>query len=417
MKIRVIVLLLMVLLSVGFAQESETVWKFEGQAQVRTELDGRDFSNATYMQLSTNMRTRLGLTANISKKSLFYVQVQDSRVYGEEVRLDTNTKNAEIHQAYVKLTQIFELPVNVQVGRFELSFGTERLFSGSQWSYIGKTWDGLRVTYGEEVKVDFFALTKNKGISYVSTAGALSYDYPAKLDSGSSVYGLWLNAPLNKENKLDVFAYYDAGRAKSDSIHRDLSQTTLGLNYRGLYGPLSSVAEAVYQAGKKGAAKVSSFLLSAQGIYKYEALKLGAGIDIVSGTDPNVKDKYNTFAAPYGTTHKLYGNMDYFYEGTKNYSLGLNDVYITTNLNPENTKFSYNLYLHFLNSNKSTTSGSYFGRELDLVVNYEFIKGTNISWGGSAFLPGHLMETVFKTAKGSRTDTAYWSYVMVTANF
>ena len=417
MKIRVIVLLLMVLLSVGFAQESETIWKFEGQAQVRTELDGRDFSNATYMQLSTNMRTRLGLTANISKKSLFYVQVQDSRVYGEEATIATNTKNAEIHQAYFKLVNPFELPISIQAGRFELSYGTERLFSGSQWAYIGKTWDGLKLSYGDEFKLDFFALTKKQGAAYVSASSYSSYDYLAKSDSGSSVYGLWLNAPLNKDNKLDAFAYYDAGRSKSNGVDWDLAQTTFGINHKGQYGQLSSVEEAAYQTGTKGAKKVSSFLLSAQGNYKYDALKMGAGIDVVSGTDPNVKDKYNSFDASYGTTHKIYGNMDYFYEVASTNPLGLNDVYITSTLSPENSKFTYNLYLHFLNSNKSTTSGSYFGRELDLVVNYEFIKGTNISWGGSAFLPGHLMETVFKTANGSRTDTAYWSYVMVTANF
>jgi hypothetical protein len=54
------------LTSSALIAQPKTYWSFDGQVQLRSELDGRDFSNKTYPLSYTSMRTRLGLNANIS---------------------------------------------------------------------------------------------------------------------------------------------------------------------------------------------------------------------------------------------------------------------------------------------------------------------------------------------------------------
>ncbi len=56
-------------------------WKLNGQIQLRSEVDGRDFSNQTHPLTFTSMRTRLGVEKTFDEKVQLFVQFQDSRVF------------------------------------------------------------------------------------------------------------------------------------------------------------------------------------------------------------------------------------------------------------------------------------------------------------------------------------------------
>ncbi|MEJ2194959.1 MAG: hypothetical protein P8X73_08905 [Ignavibacteriaceae bacterium] len=83
-------------------------WKFTGQIQLRSELDGRDFSNETHPLTFTSLRTRLGVEKSFENKVLLYIQLQDSRVFGSESSTLSNSKNLDLHQEFVKLNKLFE---------------------------------------------------------------------------------------------------------------------------------------------------------------------------------------------------------------------------------------------------------------------------------------------------------------------
>ena len=51
----------------SFAQELDG-WKLNGQIQLRTELDGRDFSNDTHPLTFASLRTRWVLRKHLIKK-------------------------------------------------------------------------------------------------------------------------------------------------------------------------------------------------------------------------------------------------------------------------------------------------------------------------------------------------------------
>jgi Alginate export len=409
---------LLLLTCSSFAQ-NKTEWNFDGQVQLRSELDGRDFSNKTYPPVFTSLRTRIGLKANISDRIFFYFQAQDSRIFGEEPTVTTSIKNLDLHQGYVKLVEPFELPLSVQVGRFDIAYGTERFLGAGNWSYVARSFDGIRFSFGTLVKVDLFALTTYEGTSMITTATPSVYNYPAKNDTGSSIYGFWLNSNIFSNNSIDLFTYYEVIRKQTNGIDDDNKTATLGINHRGDYGRFSSLTEAAFQTGKRGASYISAYLVSIQEFCKIEDLKLGLGVDLVSGTKPSTIDKINSFYCLSATSHRFYGYMDYFYKNPSGiYNLGINDFYITSNYTPEDCDFTFGLNLHTLSSNvKNSVGASDLGREIDLTVAYNFLKRTTITWGGSLFSQGNLMNSYFNTSTISRDDIGFWSYVMITANF
>jgi hypothetical protein len=402
----------------SFAQ-NKTDWSFDGQVQLRSELDGRDFSNKTYPLTFTSIRTRLGLNANVSERIFLYVQAQDSRVFGEESALTTSIKNIDLHQGYVKLVEPLELPFSVQAGRFEMAYGTDRFFGAATWTYVGRSYDGVKFSFGTQVKIDLFALSTYEGTSFVTSASPVAYNYPAKSDTGSSIYGFWLNSNICANNSIDLFTYFDISRKQTNLKDDDNKTATLGFNYRGDYGMFSSLTEGALQTGKRGAKYVQAYLVSIQGFCKIEDVKAGLGADLISGTKQTTTDKVNSFYCSYATSHRFYGYMDYFYKApSSTYSLGINDFYITSNYAPKDCDFTFGANLHILGSNvKNSTGMSDLGRELDLTVAYNFLKRTTITWGGSLFSQGNLMKAYFNTPTISREDLGFCSYVMITANF
>lgn len=409
----------------SFAQELDG-WKLNGQIQLRTEVDGRDFSNSTHPLTFASLRTRLGIDKTFDKKVQLFVQFQDSRVFGEEPNTLTAVDNIDLHQGYVRLMKLFEWDVNVQAGRFEVVYGTERFFGAVGWHYVGRSFDGVRFTLlPEQWNLDLFALTIKESNQYIGNATPVIYPYPQQPTPATSIYGIWKKTELSKSSKFDLFGYYEIDREdvaeKPDTNKLELFTT--GGTYWGNYGDLSTIFEGAYQFGSKSGNDLSAYLISLQLFYKTGITKFGLGGDILSGTDPeSTSGDVNVFHASYGTNHKFYGYMDYFINIPNNtYNLGLNDFYASANFSPAGSKFNFDAAFHLFMSNQSVniitqenpegSDENMFGQELDLTINYAFTENTNLVWGGSLFFPGEL----FKTVYAPREDTGYWTYLMITA--
>ena len=424
-KIILITFAIFILSVNSFAQELDG-WKLNGQIQLRTELDGRDFSNSTHPLTFASLRTRLGVDKTFEEKVQLFVQFQDSRVFGEEPNTLAPIDNIDLHQGYVKLMKPFDWDFNVQAGRFEVAYGTERFFGAVGWHYVGRSFDGVRFTLlPEQWNLDLFALTIQESNSYIANPNPGIYPYPQEPTPATSIYGFWKNTEINNSSKFDVFGYYEIDREdvaeKPDTNKLELF--TFGGTYWGNYGDLSTIFEGAYQLGSKSGNDLNAYLLSLQLFYKTGITKFGLGGDILSGSDPeSTSGDVNVFHASYGTNHKFYGYMDYFINIPNNtYQLGLNDVYASANFSPDGSKFNFDAALHLFMSNQSINiitpenpdgnDENMFGQELDLTIKYAFTKNTNLVWGGSLFFPGQL----FKTVYDPREDAAYWTYLMITA--
>jgi len=434
--------LIKLLLIIGFAsisilaqQDLGDGWKILGQVQLRTELDGRDFSNSTHPLTFASSRIRLGVQKSFDEKVILFLQVQDSRVFGSESGTLSNSKNLDLHQGYVKLNKLFNWNWSIQAGRFEVSYGTQRFFGAVGWHYVGRSFDGIRFVYAPKgFNLHLFGLTVKESVSYIGNANPSIYPYPQEATPSRSIYGFWKKTKFNDNNKLDVFGYWEIDREKVMEDTCKLSMPTLGASYWGTFGKISVIGEAAYQFGKMEGKDISAYLVSAIGLYKTGNAKLGLGIDLLSGTNPDdASTKMNSYQATYGTNHKFYGFMDYFINIPVNtmvpgntVGLGLNDFYLMSFYKPKGSKWGFSAILHHFMSNQSAdiivgdntspTEENIFGQEIDLTVKYAFIKGTTLVWGGSVFFPGNLMKDKFTTEAGIREDVAYWTYLMITAN-
>jgi hypothetical protein len=409
----------------GFAQELDG-WKLKGQIQIRTEVDGRDFSNRTHPLTFASLRTRLGVEKIFDNSVELFVQFQDSRIFGEEPNTVSAIDNIDLHQGFVKLIKPFGLDVNVQAGRFEVVYGTERFFGASGWHFVGRSFDGVRFQIAPEfLNLELFALTIDESNSYIGNATQSFELLPSTQTPSSSIYGFWQHNELNEANKFDLFGYFEINRedaVEAPDTNR-LELFTFGGTYSGNYDGLSTIFEGAYQFGSENGFDVSAYLLSLQLFYKTGISKLGLGADILSGTDPeSISNEYNSFRPSYGSNHKFYGYMDYFVAFPV--WLGFNDFYASINLTPENCKINFEAAFHLMMSNQSVkitslqnpagTDENMFGQELDLTVKYAFTENTNIIWGGCLFFPGELFKNSFGLIQ--KEDTAFWTYLMITAN-
>jgi len=405
------IVLLCSLISTNALPQNLSNWKLSGQVQIRSEFDGRDFSNKTYPRTFATIRTRVGLETSVSEKIQFFVQMQDSRSFGQGTPT-TFLSNIDLHQGYVKLFNPFDLDFEVQAGRFQMIYGTERFIGASNWSHIGRSFDGVKFTIApKNFNLDLFALTINDSQNPISNPTVGAYPHPAKETPSFSLYGFFKRNDLTEKSKLDLLAYYEVDRKDAKPDTNELNRFTVAASYFGNYGDFSTIVEAAYQFGKIAGVDLGAYLISVQGAYKTGITTFTAGADILSGNDPKDPKKLSSYNVGYGTNHKFYGFMDYFLINAG--GLGLNNFYLKANFYPNDSKFSFALDLHHFMSNQKALSGkNIFGQEIDLTVLYKFIQGTSISWGASVFLPSDLMKAIYSP----REDLAYWSYVMITAN-
>jgi hypothetical protein len=405
MKFFALIIISLIIIPVsGLAQNDD--WKITGHLQLRSELDGRDFNHKTYPRTFASLRTRLGVEKSLSNLN-FFVQFQDSRVFGEEPSTLSNLQNIDLHQGYVTLSNPFDLPFSLQAGRMEVVYGTERFFGAVGWHYVGRSWDGVRLKIKSGFNLDLFALTRVETQKYIGNAVPMDPVTLSQPTRSASVYGLWSSFVISPNNQLDPFIYYDVDRVGEISY----SGATAGLNYFFKHANSSVIFEGAYQFGDNLGLDISAYLLSLQLMHNVSSFKFGAGADLLSGLGDERGTVYRNFNPAYGTNHKFYGFMDYFINIPMNtYSLGLNDYYMTAALQPQDSKISANIWVHYFTPNKKAGDLSSFGQEVDLTVIYNFFKGTSITWGGSVFIPGNIMRASFQ-----RPDTAFWSYVMITA--
>lgn len=387
-------------------------WDLGGEVRVRSELDGKDMNDATNFDNFANMRTRFHVGKSIDGKLNLYIQLQDTRLFGVEGNTLNSIFNVDLHQAYAMLLNPLSIPLMLQAGRFEVSYGTQRFFGAVGWSNIGRSFDGVRFQNIGELGLDVFALTEHQ---------ATPNDTETK-----SVYGAWFQTKVGDGNDFHLFAYHEADREMTfnddDERINALSRTTLGSTYIGNYGTLGTILEAAYQFGTGGSSETSigAYLVALYLQYIQQAYNFGIGVDLVSGND-NESDKYEAFNQQYGTNHKFYGFMDYFLtipENTNN--AGLTDIYAKFNLTPQQSKFAIAFALHMFLSGvaipiwdaeeSKSNDETAFGNEIDITVNYNFLPGTTITWGGSMFLPGAIKKAWYGE------DMGLWTYIMLTAN-
>ena len=189
------------------------------------------------------------------------------------------------------------------------------------------------------------------------------------------------------------------------------------------FGKLAIQAAYYAQSGKNrdGVKMKNAYHYTVAVSWIKEKISITPGYDVLSGNDANTAED-EKFDPLYGTPHKHWGYMDYFYVGTGSPAGGLNNPYLK--LKYTGKALSIGLDVHHFSLNKEmfkadgSLVGKNLGNEIDLLLNYTANRFTNIELGYSMMYAGSNM--VF--AKGqAATDavadtyrkTGTWFYAML----
>lgn len=183
----------------------------------------------------------------------------------------------------------------------------------------------------------------------------------------------------------------------------------------------SVTAGAYYQGGTdKDGFDLSAFTTTFSLNFAAKKFIYSAGWDYVSGNDAFSTSKTNhRFDPLYGTPHKFWGYMDYFYAGTGSPAGGLSNPFLKIKYTSTNKLLSLGLDYHYfaLASAQKDEAGkkldSYLGSEIDFVAGYALNKITSLELGLCYLAATTSMEYAKNLAPGSAEKNASWAYLQL----
>ena len=402
-----------------FAQENE----FDMSLQLRPRTEYR---NGTYRPLQTgeepailtHNRTRLTMNYSNGDKLKMRVSLQNINIWGQANQvqpLDATNNNIGLFEAYanIKLSE----NMRTKIGRQMIALDDDRIFGTFDWHPAGRSHDALNISWKKqntEVQT-YFAFNQNYNTIGNVNNPAGQYFSPENAQPYQHLQMIYAKYNFTPKHYLSVLAN-NIGFKDFKTDNKTYNMQTFGANYFG-NGNLWNVGlSAYYQFGETNVGrKTSATLLSAVVDYKInKPSKIGFGIDYLSGDNTNkpTQEATNIFNPLYGTHHKFYGIMDYFYTGNPHGNVGLLDTYVrySTVINP---KLSISAVGHFFNSGakiyqNNQKKSNYLGSELDLSFNYNIMNNISLTGGYSNFFNTESLRYLKKTPNAQGNQDWVW---------
>ncbi|HET8829302.1 MAG TPA: alginate export family protein [Pelobium sp.] len=357
-------------------------------------------------------RTRLNFGYGKDKLT-FKVSLQDVRTWGVTAQVyKTDPSLINLYEAYAEYH--FNKKLSFKIGRQSLSYDNERFLGGLDWIQQGRSHDLLKLSYQDSLG---FAI--DAGVAFNQNIGLEPTKLSSTFYNGTANYKtmqyVWLHKRF-KSAKLS-FLFVNDGRQKLDST--TAFKQTLGLFAEQKVGQITLQEEGYYQIGKTvNSTDVSAFLLAFSASLPKVFASPVLGVDYLSGTKGS-SIKENAFDPTFGTNHKFYGYMDYFYVGNgfgqSGKTTGLIDFYLNTKFKT-GAKSMVLINLHQFNSpvdiySETTKVSSSLGQEIDAVYNLNIYPNVNLKLGYSHLFSAKSMEAI-KGAVNSGPNQ--WAWTMIT---
>jgi len=240
-----------------------------------------------------------------------------------------------------------------------------------------------------------------------------------KIDSvGNNGYGYVYGRRFAASGPTDSFNY-----------NGTFSRFTYGLMINHTMGNASGWGKIALQGAfyaqsgenRDGVKMTDAYHYTISATYQKSKYSTTAGYDVLSGNKSSTPED-EKFDPLYGTPHKHWGYMDYFYVGTGSPAGGLNNFYAKLKYTGNVLSIGIDYHLFSLNQDMKKADGSTIskklGDEIDFLLNYQFNKFTNIELGYSLMKASNSMPF----AKGQATTdvvantfnkTGNWAYLMI----
>ncbi len=406
-------------------------------AQLRTRSEfrsgqGAPLSNGLKPAVFTSQRTRIQSVFSLTKLKLG-ITLQDVRVWGQDgssINRTTLADNAGLmlHEAWAELmlndSSNGKGALQLKIGRQELKYDDQRLLGNLDWLQQARRHDAavLKFARGPWNMNAAFAFNQNKekqsGTTYQPVPA-----YAANTNGGvmySSLEMLYVSRQLNKGvlsflMLSDQFSRYrmDTVNNQSAKVYQqgNWSRVTVGFHLEKKLSLLAVMAETYYQLGKDQAGeKVQAYMLNLGLQYPVGQFILGGGVDHISG------GRQKAFDPLYGTPHKFWGAMDYYYAGSTFGKVGLTDYYVRGSWKPA-VGYLISAGLHQFNTSaRQSFEGkpeNNLGMEADLNASFQISQYLNVEAGYSHYFSTNLLTSSAVKDVPNARNGADWVYVMI----
>jgi len=440
--------------------------------QVRTRTEWRD-GQGTLLQKgdvpaffnSQRTRVNFGYTGYRFK---FFTAIQDVRVWGQDASTNNQiTQGAYnglmLHEAYAEIVLTDTMPLNkidnisLKIGRQEISYDDQKILGALDWLQQARRHDAAILKFAHKAWMADIGVAYNQNAMFQvnnkyngvpATLGAASSAtisttpaYPAGTNGIGTMYKSFQYIYIGKK--------FHFGNASLLCFKDDFNKTKLSngvtVTDRGEWSRVTSGAyinatilrfvnitgSAYYQSGKdKTGRNLDAYLASATLTAQLgRKLFVGPGFDYLSGdngtTTATATSTSHKFDPLYGTPHKFWGYMDYFYvanafqktdAGGTVVSPGLYNYFFKIKYKPKDN-LTLTLDLHQFDAGNRVSDGKGgtmkkdLGSEVDFVVNYGLTRAVSFELGYS-MMSGSSTLAALKGVTNAELDPQ-WAYLMI----
>jgi hypothetical protein len=262
--------------------------------------------------------------------------------------------------------------------------------------------------------------------------------YISKKFNQTKISALYFNDNFGKYrldsvgNATDGYVYgrrfVSAGATDEFDYSGANSRYTYGVMLNHTLGNASSSGKLALQAAyysqtgqNRDGADMSAYHYALSATYQKGKFSLTPGYEFLSGDNSNTTED-EKFDPLYGTPHRHWGFMDYFYVGTGSPRGGLTNPYFKVKYTGNTLSVGVDYHLFSINQAMLKADGTEInkdlGAEIDLLLNYNMNKFTNIEFGYSIMNATSSMPfakgqaTTDAVANNYRTE-AQWLYLML----
>ena len=348
------------------------------------------------------------------------------------------TATTSVYEAWAKMSARNGL--FAQIGRLALRYDDERIVGSDDWVMAAMTHDALRLGYesrqagnglsgvGQGHKLHVI-LAYNQNMRAMREAG--SY-YTGGSRPYKTMQTVWYHYDVPKVPLGASLLLMNIGMQAGDKDGRleNAPHTEWQMLYGGYvkYAPRHFSLEGSYyrQTGHdEYAAKLSAWMASVKATYQFSISSLQSsvvvGYDYLSGDDYVAVVNKGGLGMPrhevnkgfnpvYGSHHKFYGAMDFFYLSTyvNGFTPGLRNAYIGGNCRPLKNLNLKATYHYLATGTKLDELDRTLGHEIELEVAYTLAKDVKLS-AGFSYMTG--TETLERLKRASGDGSLRWGWL------
>ena len=406
-------LILMIFCLLGY--QSFAQLKIAAEVRPRAEYrDGFKTFNSELTDAAFFIEQRTRLISSFQKDRIsLKLSLQDVRFWGGTSQI-YKSDNALINFNEAWAAYDLGSGSSIKLGRQELDYDNARILGNLAWAQQSRSHDLIKYEYKGETGFQLHAgaAFNQETVNAPAEPARLFDTFYSGVNNYKTMQFAW--AHQSYERGKVSFLFLSNGLQAADSS-TNFGFTT-GTFLKQKLGAVNLTFEGYYQFGEDGAGTdINAYMVALALGTKLGRHSLEIGGDYLSGTEPGDTEN-NAFTPLFGTNHKFYGLMDYFFVGNPHGNIGLTDAYLKTNWKlGKNSNLLVHLHQFFSPVDITDTDGSSMSsslaQEVDIVFNHNMPGGINLKVGISA-LDGS--DTLGQFKSGDPSTLNYWGWTMIT---